>query len=290
MGKFALIFCAFLSLMSESPQCKSESTKQEPPQIGNFSVPGKHPHPLWGFGQNILTEGKVETGDFTDTRQGRGTQLTETLPFVIFGLRDDLSLLVATPTFLSSAHGVGIPATIVQFEYAYYTNKTFTFTEQATIVANAGIPISNNGAPQHVSISSSDYFIGATYNRTYTDWLFFTSYGGGFSTTRDQINFGNTFVYQAGIGRNIVSIKDEYSWTGMVEIDGEYTGQAMIGGVLDPNSGGNTTLVTPSIAFTTQQFSFHAGVGGVVSQRLMGSQGVREYVVMAAVCWSFDPQ
>ncbi len=287
-ANFIFIFFFILCIAPQKIQCKVHDAKEHPPHSGNFAIPGKGPHPLLSFGENILPEGKVGSAVFADTRQAQSANVTEILPVVACGLRKDVSVLVAASTVLDSPLGVGVTDIVIQFEHALYAKKTSTFTEQATIVVNAGLPINGAAAPQRLYISTSGFFMGATYNRTYTDWVFFTSYGGSLSTTKDEIKFGNAFLYQAGIGRNILGIRDEYLLTGLVELTGTYKGQTLIANIVYPNSGGNTVFVTPSLIFATKRATFHVGMGFPVQQNLLGEQSRRQYILAGAISWAYD--
>ncbi|HSW71656.1 MAG TPA: hypothetical protein VLH77_06765, partial [Gammaproteobacteria bacterium] len=94
--------------------------------------------------------------------------------------------------------------------------------------------------------------------------------------------FGNTYLYQAGFGRNIKSTH-QWLFAWMLEGDGSYTQKNRISGVIDPNSGGNVIYLTPSIFVSNNGFIFQLGAGWPLTQHLNGVQGRDSYLLAASL-------
>jgi hypothetical protein len=113
------------------------------------------------------------------------------------------------------------------------------------------------------------------------------STGVSLPTSSEQTRFGNQFLYQWGVGRNILSRPSEFIFTGMIELTGLYGGKNKIKGKVDSNSGGNSLFLTPSLWISTQKFIVQLGVGFPIVQRLFGDQHKNHYLLAANFGWTF---
>lgn len=100
--------------------------------------------------------------------------------------------------------------------------------------------------------------MGATYDRTWVDWLAFTTAGSLLTTANQRTKFGDQFLYQFGIGKNIPS-PPGCIYARILEVDGQYYRKNCINGVLDRNSGRNVIFVTPSFCFRQGHFYYNLG-------------------------------
>ena len=174
----------------------------------------------------------------------------------------------------------------IQLEYAVYTMKTLTSVDQATIVANMTFPTGSSKKNPPTGFGASSYFIGGTYSHMTTDWFAFTSHGAVFPTAHHQTKFGEQLLYQFGFGSNIPSPKKWiYAW--MVEMNGQYTRKNKIQGVIDPNSGGNTIFVTPSLWVSSERIILQFGVGVPIVQHLFGEQRKYHYSLVCNLGYTF---
>ena len=65
---------------------------EERPAIGNFALSiSQQPTPLVSFGENIIDKGQVQLFLFADAFIGKHSYLTDVIPSVLYGIRDDLS-------------------------------------------------------------------------------------------------------------------------------------------------------------------------------------------------------
>lgn len=128
-------------------------------------------------------------------------------------------------------------------------------------------------------------FLGGTYNRTYTDWFVFTSHGVIFPTERQHTKFGNQFLYQFGLGRNLFNKNAKWIYAWMVEVDGQYFARNSMQGVTDRNSGGNIVYVTPSLWISSKQLILQFGVGFPITQHWYGNQNRETYLLASELGW-----
>lgn len=101
------------------------------------------------------------------------------------------------------------------------------------------------------------------------------------------MQLGSNYVYQAGIGRNIKSLKDKYIFSGLIEIDGQYFEKNKIGGSYDPNSGGNLIYLTPSLWLSTNKLTVQLGVSLPIQQSWNGNQNNISYLAVGSLGWTF---
>lgn len=272
-------------------QEKKESKEDEPPKIGNFSLPtSQQPAALFGFGGNIIDAKEVQLYLFGDYFLGKRRIVSDIIPSVLFGITDDWSIFFNFPFAPELKDGSdrssGLEDFFVQLEYAFYTKKTRTYMDQATVVFNVTVPTGSIHKQPETGFGSSSFFLGGTYYHVMTDWFLFTSQGAILMTSDNRTKFGDQFLYQFGVGRNITASQEHiYAW--MFEIDGEYNKKNRIHGKIDPNSGGNVIYATPSIWFSTKTFLLQFGISFPVNQNFFGKQNKFDYALNINLALSF---
>ncbi|MCW8399409.1 hypothetical protein OQJ26_11465 [Legionella sp. PATHC038] len=286
----ALLFASFLYGASAHPAQKAIHSDAEPPKIGNFALPlSQQPGPLVSFGENIIAKNETQFFLFADDFAGVDKHFVDVMPGILYGITDDLSIFINAPMAAgyvqNGKKSSGFEDAFLQLEDAFYTKKTSSFVEQATLVMNITLPTGSAQKQPPTGFGSPSFFIGSTLSRMYVDWFAFTSPGVVLTTRRNDTKFGNQFLYQAGFGRNIINIK-KWMFAWMVEGDGQYAQRNRINGVIDFNSGGNVVYVTPSLWASSKKVIAQFGVGLPVTQNLYGNQTRNSYVLVANVGWT----
>jgi len=278
----------------ETPPSENKKPTKEisPPKIGNFSLPtSQQPGPLVSFGENIIEKNQTQVFLAPDLFVGHKKHLFDIVPSFLYAPMDDFSIYFVAPIAASYKEGKekssGMEDLFLQLEYAFYSDKTSTYTDQATIVTNVTFPVGSTHKKPPIGFGSSSFFLGSTFNRAYTDWFYFTSYGVLLTTTSDKTKFGNQFLYQGGLGRNFYSIPSEFIFAWIIEINGQYSEKNKIKGKADPNSGGNTIFLTPSLWLSTKQLIVQFGFGFPIAQHLFGDQKKDKYLLIANFGWTF---
>lgn len=269
----------------------STSLGDEPPYIGNFALPSsQQPTSLISFGQNILDKGLTQIFVFADDFVGENKYNIDLFPNVVYGVTDKLSINVNVPYAVSykqqQSRSSGWEDAFVQLEYAVYAQKKRDHIDQATVVTSLSIPTGSDSAQPTTGIGAPSFFIGTTYSRMCVYWYMFTSYGATLTTPHGDTQFGNSFLYQAGIGRNIFNIHSRWMFNWLVEADGQYTQRNRIDGMTDPNSGGNVIYITPSLWVSSKKLIFQLGAGIAALQHLNGNQERNYYLIAANLGWT----
>lgn len=291
-----LIICGFFVCSysyGEESHHKDDDNKKEkkPPKIGNFALPtSQQPAALFGFGGNIIDKDEIQIYFFADEFRGKKRIVTDLIPSVLFGITENLSIFFNFPFTPIMEDGVhkssGLEDSFVQLEYAFYNKSTTTYVDEATIVANITFPTGSSKKNPPTGFGAPSFFLGATYYHVLVDWFVFTAPGAVLTTSDHGTKFGDQFLYQFGIGRNIPSPKGwTYAW--MVEIDGQYSKKNRIDGVIDNNSGGNALYVTPSIWISSKKMLLQFGVSLPINQNLFGKQRKFDYALNFNFAWSF---
>lgn len=268
------------------------SAKEEPSKIGNFVLPSsQQPGAFLSFGQHVIDKNKKQFLFFTDYIKGSGKHNIDVAPGFNYGITDKLSIFVNMPFAarykLDGSHSSGIEDMLVQLEYAFSNSSTTRYTQQATFVTNVTFPTGSTEKSPPTGVGSESFFLGATFIRTYVDWFGFTSHGVVLTTSHDETKFGNQFLYQFGIGRNIFSIPSEWIFAWLIEADGTYTQKNKIQDVTDPNSGGNILFITPSLWISSPHLILQLGGGVPVAQHLFGTQHKSRYLLGFQFIWTF---
>ncbi len=267
-----------------------------PSAVGNFALsPSQQPGPLLSFGDNIIDKGQTQVSLYADDFYSKKRVATDLFPSILYGLSDSCSLLFTAPctTYLKdtapngkTVRSRGWEDLSLQLEYAYFSTRSQNSTGQATLVANMTFPTGSSSKNPPTGFGAPSYFIGATYNYTATYWFTFTSYGIVFPTKHHKTKFGNQYLYQCGVGRNIPSPKSWiFAW--MAEIDGNYATKNIVNGQKAYNSGGNQIFITPSFWASSEHVIYQAGIGFPLTQHLNGRQNKFYYSLLVNISYTF---
>lgn len=276
VNKAVIVVCLLLCAGLHAKEAEEPGVEQV--KIGNFAVDGcMQPGPLFGFGQNIISQYDSIGFVYPSWLVGKNKSFNEILPFILYGIRDDLSVFLAFPTAArfkaDGCHSSGSEDLIVQFEYAPYSHHTETYTNQFTFVAAAWLPTGNECKNPSTGFGSPSFFLGVTAEHYSTDWYYYTAYATLLTTRHDNdTKAGNQFFYQAGVGKNIAYKTEKWILMWLVELYGWYEQKARVNGVTEENSGFNMVFIVPSLYFSTERVILQGGIGPVVSQHLFGNQ------------------
>jgi hypothetical protein len=270
---------------------QANEDKEEPPKIGNFALPAsQQPAGLFAFGGNVIDKGEIQLFFFADDFIGKNKRTVDLIPSVLLGITNELSLYFTfpfTPQLKDGSHrSSGLEDFFVQVEYAFYNQSTLTYVDQATVLANVTAPTGSIRKNPPTGFGSPSIFLGGTCYRTWVDWLVFVCPGVILTTSDHGSKFGDLFLYQCGCGRNIPSPQGwVYAW--MIEVDGQYNKKNRIKGKVDPNSGGNSLYVTPSLWASSKEITLQLGVSIPINQNLFGKQRTFDYALNLNFAWSF---
>lgn len=289
-----LFFCQAYTHAEDlaAPKTPQETAQDTPPPIGNFALrTSQQPGPLVGFGENILDKGETQLFLMADEYKKKKGYMTDAVPGVLYGITDYFSVFANLPDvprnkeFKNRSAGLG--DAFVQLECAYFTDKTKSSIDQATVVANVTFPTGSfNKKDPHTGFGSPSFFIGTTYNRTMIDWFYFGALGAVLTTHEGNNKAGDQYLYQAGFGRNIPS-PDGWIFAWMIEGDGLYASKDIVKGSTDPNSGGNALFITPSLWFSSNRIIVQLGAGAVLTQHLYGKQSRFTHQFVCNLGWAF---
>lgn len=284
-----LINLLFVSSITAESLASAEKP-EEPPALYNFALSAsQQPGPFISFGQNIIDKGQLQL--FLGIAESRGEQnhSWETSSSLLYGLTDTMSLSVGLPYSLTEVdgenHSAGIEDLPIQFEYAFYTANTSSYSDTFTLVTNITLPTGSDNKDPATGFGSPSFFIGTTLNRSYPKWFEFSSFGTIQTTPSHPTTYGNEYLYQFGVGHNFYSHPSSLIIAGLMELNGSYTEKDRNEGVVDPNSGGNVVFVTPSIWISTPKLIVQVGAGQAVLQKLNGTQNKNGYVLSAIFGW-----
>ena len=290
LKKIFFLYCIITYCILRSHEGKHEV---EQPRVGNLALPcSQQPCPLLGFGQHIIDKHDTQIFVFPDFLLGRHKNFTEVAPYVAYGITDSLALYVELPIaahFKSDGHCLSGPEDLItQVEYAFYTHKTATATDQATLVTSLLLPVGDDRKEPPTGLGSPSFFLGLTACHLSTEWYCYASPGVLLTTKHDNdTKAGNGFVYQAGFGKNIAYSPDKWILAWIIELIGTYTQKRRINGIVDQNSGGNVILLGPSIWFSTERLIVQAGIAPVVYEHLFGNQLKDNVFIAFNVGWKF---
>jgi hypothetical protein len=271
-----------------------ENTKPQVEQVhvGNFALPAsQQPGPLVGFGQNIIDKGDIQLFVYPDQLKGKQKNFIEVAPSLLYAFSDTCSLFIEQSVAAKFKVGPftshGLEDLLIQLEGLLYSHETIDKVNALTLVANITLPTGSAFKVPPTGFGAPSFFIGFTASHTQLDWYLFTAYAGIITTQHKNSKFGNQFLYQYGLSKNICYKADKWLFNWMVELDGIYRQRNKFRGVIDADSGGNIVLLGPSLWFSTQHLILQLGISAVVSEHLFGLQTKDSYFLAADVGWKF---
>lgn len=271
------------------------STSEEPPPIGNFSLPrSQRPGSFYSFGSNIIGPGQLVARTLPNLFKSTGSYSIGSGATLLYGTSAKSSLLFSVPitpyTTNRTSHHAGLSDVGLQGEYAIYERASSKDSELGALLAGFTVP---SGASA-LSYGTFSYFFGGTYSHSWIDWIFFAAPGilqfGGNPKSR----LGTRCYYELGVGRNISSQSGEYIFTGFLEVNGQYDKKNASPKPVTHQSGGsilsdgNLLFVSPSLYFSTQKWVLELGVSWPITQFWLGTQNEVNYFVGSAIAYTFD--
>ena len=270
---------------------KGEPIKQI--RIGNFAVPGEQQiRPLIAFGQNCVDKGIAQWFIGADQRKGSQENYIEVTPmYLIYGITDKFSLLLnlnlAARFESEGAVSHGVEDFIIELEYIPYLYESVKRVAAISVVADFVVPTGSAYKDPATGNGNPTFFFGFTANYMSTYWYCFTSSGVILPTPYGNNKTGNALLYQFGVSRNLWYKTDKWIFNVMLEFDGTYRQHDRVCGSSDPNSGGNSILLGPSLWFSTPRFVAQAGISAIPVQHLFGVQPKDSYYTAAYLGYTF---
>ena len=266
--------------------------KVEQPHVGNFALPvSQQAGPLFSFGQNMPEKGVLQAFAYGSQLKGTRQSFSEVIPSILYGITNKFSLFIELPVAVKFKEkelvSRGLSDLVIQLEGVVYIHETAASVNEITFVGNMGFPTGSFNKNPQTGFGSPRFFLGFTAGHSEQAWYYFTSLGGVITTFHKNTKFGNQFLYQFGLGRNIAYKTDTWILNWLVELDGIFVQRSEVARIIDRNSGGNTLFVGPSLWFSTQRFIVQGGISVVASDRPFGVQVKNQYFAAAYVGWTF---
>lgn len=258
---------------------------------GNFALgSSQQPFPLFSFGQLIVDKGDFLGYFFMDFFKGTQRKNSDASLSLLYGIRDDFSVLVSLPISAGQKYGnatsSGMEDIFVECEYEFFAHSQPTTYQAATVVGSISFPSGSATKNPATGFGSPTFLIGFTLGHISVKWYAFISPGVILTTKNSYIKYGNQFLYQGGWGRNIESPQG-WIFMFMCEFLGQYSQRNTVQGMVDNNSGGNTFLILPSLWFSSKRFIGQVGAGWFAGQHLYGQQYKNKHVVAFTAGWKF---
>lgn len=250
----------------------------EQPHIGNLALPpSQQPSTLYGFGQYVVDKGDTLIGIAPSFRTAKNEwNASVVFPYLIYGIRDDTVFVCSLPIAAELHEGChsssGLLDAILEIEYLFYEYQTETSNWEVSIEGSLVLPFGSQSKIPATGFGSPAFFAGIIARYLSTEWYWYVSTGGLFTTAHHTSRAGNTFLYQTGFGKNIGYESDKWLCMLMLEMNGNCTQKNVECCVKNPNTGGNLIALGPTIWFSTQRFIFQAGILPVIYQKQNGYQ------------------
>jgi hypothetical protein len=284
MKYIVIIYC--LTIATQTLGTESENIGRIA-HTGNFSKK-RQPNTNFGFGQNILSKGKLISYLNLYQQKGDKQHSISIIPQLLYGITDSFSITTWLPCLpqnnLNCCKARGIGNLIVQLESALYETKSAKqeAINQITIVANIGFPTAQSWASCPPSqqpspgFNATNFFFGITASHLSELWYGYLSPGAILTTQGHTVKMGNQFLYQGGGGRYLGTLKNAI-FIALLDINGNYSQKDRSCSGPNNNTGGNIIFVGPSLSITANQWEFKGGIQFPIVQHFNGTQGTQQF-------------
>ncbi len=252
-----------------------------PIKIGNFENQGL-PFPSFGFGQFVLAKNQIAPFMTVFSEKGKHQNQTIIYPEVVYGITNSLSVLVSLPIITNINNAIrktqGVGDLQVEFEYMFYKKATELILNRITFVTDINLPTGHFSTTLTPStgFGAVSLFFGVTASHLSADWYAYLAPGMIVTTPTKNTKAGCTVLYEGGVGRNLGN-PGGITLTGMLEFNGVYVQKDTICCTSNPNSGGNTIFLGPTLYSSFKNIQILGGVQFPVYQHLNGIQGKQKY-------------
>lgn len=287
-----LILLFIISITFKISAKTEEGTKQAIIQIkkGNLAMEASQQiGPLFAFGQNIVQKNDLQVFAYTDYLNGKRTEYTEIIPNMLYGINDVTSIYINMPIAISfksnGQHSSGMEDIFAQAEYAVYNKTALKYSNQMTLVSKVTIPTGSLSKQPATGYGSPSIFLGATFSHLAVHWYYFGSAGCTITFPRHNIQAGNQFFYQAGIGRTLFNLPGWlFAW--LVEFNGTYSEPEKIN--LHPHPfGGNIIYIGPSLWISSKRLIIQLGIEFATLQNSKNKKDKSRFITALEIGWKF---
>jgi hypothetical protein len=273
-------FCVIILIGFSVSYIRCEEDIRNEEELSILNLPG----PLFGIGQNIVPKNSAFiSGIVYQTKGQNQLDLTELwFPRVLYGIRDDFSIQLTVPTALRVREGeyesTGLEDIRLSLEYEFY-HKEYNHDSmfRATVLGAFFFPTGSLIKVPPTGFGSSSFFTGETMAYFSETWYFFNSNFMHLTGTKNNIKFGDRFIYQGGMGRN-ARFFNNLLITLLLEYTGFLEQRDVVNNIVDTNSGGNTLFLGPSLYIATETVYFQCGIIFPILQQLNGCQSASSYI------------
>lgn len=268
-------------------------------KVGNFALPASQEiAPLFSFGQHVIEKGVLQAYSYVSWLKGKKQENLLIAPSLLYGITDELSFFINIPVYITNKvdnkKSTGISDISGTFEYAYYNTNSLTASNTFTVLAALSLPTGSNSFSLSTDFNSkipstgfgsTSFFLGTTFAHLAIDWYVYTSYGVILTTSKNNNKIGNEFLYQFGFGKNIPT-SPKWIFTWIIECNGYYDQHDRIGKIIDPNSGGNSIYIGPSLWLSSEKYIFQAGISFPAYQNLFGCQNKNDFWAILSIAYT----
>jgi hypothetical protein len=234
----------------------------EPLKIGNLALPfSQLPSPLFSFGQNLVSKHDVVIGERLNYLKMFRSRFPLLTARFLYGITRKWAYLLEVPVAVKNKVDrntfSGLGAIILNTEYAFYYKWSKTAIDLGTVVLELHLPSPSRSRALLLEDQTSNFFLGTTLSHLGIDWYLFTSHGALFTTRRNQVKAGNTFLYELGIGHNLGN-PPGCILCGLIEFNGVYHQPDNVRN--RTMNGNNVIFCGPVLFFSTINLIFQAGI------------------------------
>lgn len=287
-----IILFIFLCLFSNLTYCYEQVPE------GNFALAiSQRPRPLFSFGQNMVDQGDFLASEVMVFMPGnRRSEFVNAVTF-LYGFTDYFHAFVCIPgpvyRKVDTIKATKLGNINIQAEYQFMQKETTTSALKATVYANiftsTGIlvePSPVNFSHYEINNAIGAFLLGTIWYYTAIDWYGFMAVANLFPFKKNDIQLGQNFFFQSGIGHNLGIYDDKILFL-LLEFYIVRNQHNIVSGLRDINSGGITMFLGPSFWYSTERIIFQTGIDIPVLQKLNGDQPKSTFYGSIALTYKF---
>ncbi len=243
------------------------------------AVPAQAHDPVFGMGPHSLYKDGYEVAVELHTNKKGAAQETELGLELVYGITGDWAVGLELPYVSGAVSGIG--DTKFFTKYRFWRHDTLGAQKAVAVLVQVKPDTGNAGT------GTTDTILGLSYGFESRKWY-------NFASVRYRQNGRNGAALKRGdkwlidlVGgvRPHLSGYREPDTVWMLELNGEYSGVADIGGSPQANTGGTEWFLSPGVFWTKRNFAVKAGVQIPIMNALNGSQDRTDYRVRLVSEW-----
>ncbi|MCH8029285.1 MAG: hypothetical protein IH874_05085 [Candidatus Dadabacteria bacterium] len=260
--------------------------------VGLLSTPVLAHEPVFSLGPETIFEGGFGIEVEFEFEDAKGEQLAVMNYEILYGLKDNLSLILKVPQILGREVGGeterGLGDIEFRTKYRFFKRDTLGAQNKVSGIFGIKVPTGDDDAEPALGTGTTDFLFGGSYGYESRTWYHFATARYRFRTESGSRDPGDRLFIDGAIGyRPWRREYLEWDLVTLVEMNTEFEFKDELRGVRLPDTGGNIIWLGPTALLSYRNIMFKGGAQFPVYENLNGNQDSSSVRVVFAAEYHF---